>query len=63
MDKEAKEWATLWKETEPSVEPDFNLSEEDFVDMFPVAIDEVAASFPPNTGLCNDNIAPRAINR
>lgn len=63
VELEANKWAKLWKEKEPYPNPVGAPPEEHFLDLMPEAIEEASETFPRNTALGADNVAPRAFAR
>ncbi len=62
VDREAKEWASLWKESAQYDNPIFH-NPPALEALMPNAVAIAANSFPIGTGLGVDNIAPRALSR
>jgi hypothetical protein len=63
VDKQGSEWGTLWEEHATYVNPLFNLQLEMFNDLAHDLIPLAASTFPGDTGLGEDNMAPRALGR
>ena len=63
VDAEALQWANLWQHELEYVTPRFDIPLETLSDILPLALQESAATFPIDTGVGADNIAPRAYLR
>ena len=63
VDKQAAEWGELWQSSAVYTAPVFDMQLEMFIDMADEIIPQVALTFPGDTGLGQDNIAPRAFTR
>ena len=58
VENEANEWAALWQEKLLYNDPGIQPREEHFLEMLPKAVKEASESFPINTALGCDNMAP-----
>ena len=63
VDKQGTEWAELWETEKAYINPLFDLQLEMFLGPAAELIPLVAMTFPGETGLGHDNIAPRALTR
>ena len=63
VDKETADWATLWPEGDNYAAPNFECDDDPLQVASDQEIRAAAMTFPPNTGLGGDAIAPRAITR
>ena len=63
VEKQADEWARLWRAEDTYSTPTFHSSSDQLHALLPYALRMAASSFPLCTGLGGDNIAPRAILR
>ena len=63
VEAEALQWATLWQYTQQYDAPCFDIQPEMLEDLMPLALTESAATFPIDTGVGADNVAPRAYLR
>ena len=63
VDKRADDWALFWREDDSYIEPVFPIQPGALAMMMPRALNDAALSFPINTAVGQDNIAPRAVTR
>ena len=63
VEHEANQWGALWKENGDYHSPIGPPPDEHFLPLMPMAIRDAADSFPINTALGCDNVAPRAYGR
>ena len=63
VENTANAWGELWEEMATYTEPLVDIAAEPFSQLLPWAITRACESFPLNTGLGGDNIAPRAVLR
>ena len=63
VERQAADWATLWRVEEQYAAPTFPQELPQLQALFPQALRLAAASFPIGIGLGSDNISPRAILR
>ena len=63
VDQQASTWGELWLTECEYKQPMFELQRDMFIDLAPDLIPLAAATFPGDTGLGEDNVAPRALQR
>ena len=63
VDKEGVDWAKLWLTKKPYIHPLFDLQIAMFKGLAAELLPIAAMTFPGDTGLGHDNIAPRALAR
>jgi len=63
VEHEANQWGSLWRENGNYKSPVGPPPDEHFLPLMPMAIGDAADSFPINTALGCDNVAPRAYSR